>query len=98
MSTIYNIHKNRNLGRPVINSIDCHTTKISKCRDHHLQPYIKKLKSHVNGSTDIIWKINSVEKISDNSILLNMDVRSLYANIPNKERTKAVKTTLKGKK
>ena len=38
-----------------------------------------------------------MEKIPDNSILVTMDVRSLYTIIPNKERIEAVETTLKRK-
>ena len=38
-----------------------------------------------------------MEKIPDNSILVTMDVRSLYTNIPNKEGIEAVETTLKRK-
>ena len=35
------------------------------------------------------------KKIGDNSILVTMDVRSLYTNIPNKEGIEALETTLK---
>ena len=34
------IHKQGNPGRPVISSVNCHTTKISQYVDHHLQPHI----------------------------------------------------------
>ena len=72
------VHKEVNPGRPVVSSIDCHTTKISKDTDHQLQSHVKELKSYVKDSTDFIRKINSMEKIYDNSILVTMDVRSLY--------------------
>ena len=91
------VHKDGNSGRPVVSSIDCHTTRISKYIDNRLQPHIKQLKSYVKDCTDFIRKINSVEKISDNSILVTVDVRSLYTNIPNKEGIEAVETTLKRK-
>ena len=81
--------KEGNPGRPVVSSIDCHTTKISKYIDNQLQPHVKELKSYVKDSTDFIRKINS--------ILVTMDVRSLYTNIPNKEGIEAVETTLKRK-
>ena len=91
------VHKEGNPGIPVLTSIDCHTAKISKYIHNQLQPHVKELKSYVKGSTDFIRKINSIEKIPDSSIFVTMDVRSLYTNIPNKERIKAVKTTLKRK-
>ena len=89
--------KEGNPGRPVVSSIDCNTTKISKYIDNQLQPHVKELKSYVKDSTDFIRKINSMEKNPDNSILVTMDVRSLYTNIPNKEGIEAVETTLKRK-
>ena len=91
------VHKEGNPGRQVVNSIDCHTTNISKYIDNQLQPHVKELKSYVKDSTDFIRKIDSMEKIPDNSILVTMDVRSLYTNIPNKEGIESVETTLKRK-
>ena len=35
------IHKPKNRGRPVISSVNCHTTSISQYVDHHLQPHVK---------------------------------------------------------
>ena len=35
------IHKPNNPGRPVINSIECHTSEISRFIDHRLQPVVK---------------------------------------------------------
>ena len=91
------VYKVGNPGRPVVSSIDCYTKKISKYINNQLQPHVKELKSYVKHSTDFIRKINGMEKIPDNSILVTMDVRSLYTNIPNKEGIEAVETTLKSK-
>ena len=96
------VHKEGNPGKPVVSSIDCHTTKIFDNQliiiDNQLQPHVKELKLYVKDSTDFIWKINSMEQIPDNSILVTMDIHSLYTTIPNKERTEGVETTLKRKK
>ena len=81
------VYKEGNPGRPVVSSIASHTTKISNYIDNQLQRHVKELKSYVKDSTDFIRKINSMEKIPDNSILVTMDVRSLYINIPNKLQT-----------
>ena len=70
------VHKERNPGRSMVSSIDCHTTKILKYIDNQLQPHVKELKSYVKDFTD--WKINSME-------INSMDVLSLYTSIPNKE-------------
>ena len=36
-----NMNKAENPGRPVINSVNCHTTSISQYVDHHQQPHVK---------------------------------------------------------
>ena len=91
------IHKKGNPGRLVVSFVDCHTKKLSKYIDHVLQPYVKELRSYVKDSTDFIRKINNLERIPKNSILVTLDVRSLYTNIPNNEGIKAVETALKQK-
>ena len=88
------IHKEGNPGRPVISSVNCHTSNISQYIDYELQPHVKELKSYVKDSTDFIQKIDKVSNISENNILVTMDVRSLYTNIPHEEGIKAVETTL----
>ena len=81
------MHKPKDLGRPVISFINCHMTSISQYVDHHLQ-------RHVKDSTGLIK--NNPGKIPANSIIVTMDFRSLYTNIPHKEDIKVVETALKG--
>ena len=40
------VHKEGNPGRPVISSINCHTSKISEYADYHLQPIVKEILSY----------------------------------------------------
>ena len=84
------IHKEGNPCRPVISSVNCHTTKILQYTDHHLQPHVQELGSYVKDSTDFIKKISTIDKVPQKSFLVTMDVRSLYTNIPNNEEIKAV--------
>lgn len=89
------IHKENNPGRPVINSVDCHSSRISKYVDYHLQPEVCKLKSYTKDSTDTINKLSKIRNdIKKEDILVTMDVRSLYTNIPNEEGIQAVRDTL----
>ena len=48
------IHKANNPGRPVISSVNCHTSRISEFVDYYLQPEVKKLKSYVKDTTDFV--------------------------------------------
>ena len=89
------IHKEGNPGRPVVSSIDCHTSKISEFVDHYLQPFAKQLNSYVKDTTDFIRKLKYFSDQKDkDTILVTLDVKSLYTQIPNQEGIEAVKSTL----
>ena len=83
------IHIKNNPGRPVISSINCHTSEISRFVDHHLQPLVKEIPSCIKDTSDFVNKINNF-KVPENS-LVTMDIKALYTNIPNNEGTSAVK-------
>ena len=84
------IHKNNNPGRPVISSVNCHTTKLSKYVDHYIQPLAKEIKSYIRDTTDLLNKINYIKIIPQDAILVTMDVRSLYSNIKHNEGLSAL--------
>ena len=86
------IHKEGNPGRPVMSSVECHTERISAFVDHHLQPMNRQLPSFVQDTTDFVKKIEALpDDPRKETILVTMDVRSLYTNIPNAEGIEAVK-------
>ena len=72
------IHKANNPGRPVISSINCHTSRISEFVDYYLQPEIKKLKSYDKDIAYFIKKVKSIDHVSDDFYLVALDFRSLY--------------------
>ena len=65
---------------------------------YYLQPEIKKCKSYVKDTTDFIKKIEVIGRVSDDSYLVSLDVRSLYTNIPHKRGIKAIKQKLEKSK
>ena len=54
------VHKEGNPGRPVISSINFHTSKISEYVDYHLEPIVKEFPSYVQDTTDFLRKINQI--------------------------------------
>ena len=78
------IHKENNPGRPAINSINCHTSEISRFVDHHLQPLVREIPSYIKDTNNFVNKINNFP-VPPNLLLVTMDVKSLYTSIPNKE-------------
>ena len=61
--------------------------------DYHLQPINKSLPSYVQDTTDLLKKLENVpDDPREETILVTMDVRSLYTNIPNEEGIEAIKS------
>ena len=71
--------------------MNCHTTKHSKYVDYHLQPIVKEIPSYVKDTKDFLKKLEKLKDIPQESLLVTLDVKSLYTNIPNNEGIKAVK-------
>ena len=85
------IHKEGNPGRPAVSSVNCHAANISKYVDYHLQPIVKEIPSYIKDTQDFLKKLEKVKDIPLESLLVTLDVKSLYTNIPNNEGIKAVK-------
>jgi hypothetical protein len=88
------VHKTDIPGRPIVSSINSHSSKISHFVDIHLQPIISEIKSHIKDTTDFINRIEKIKTIPENTILVTMDVKSLFTNIPHTEGINAVATAL----
>ena len=88
------IHKENNPGRPVISSVDCHTSRISSFVDYHIQDSAQSLKSYVRDTTDFINKISTTGELPEEAHLVTMDVKALYTNIPNNEGLQALKEAM----
>ena len=71
------IHKINNPGRPVVSSVGCHSTNISKFVNYQLQKWLSEYLTAKN--------------IPANCLLVTMDVKSLYTSISNSEGIFAVK-------
>ena len=69
-------------GRPIVSACNSSTDNISKYIDYVLQPYMKCLPSYIKDTTDFIQKLKNIPKLSKDSLLVTLDVTSLYTNIP----------------
>ena len=79
------IHKPGNPGRPIVSSNSHPTECISQFVDYHLQPLVHKLPSFVKDTNDFLNKLLTIGKLPSNSLLVTLDVSSLYTNIPHNE-------------
>ena len=83
------IHKVNNPGRPIVSANGHPTEKISEFVDFHLRPHVEALPSHLKDTTDYLQKMESMNPLPSGTILVSMDVTSLYTNIPHNDGIEA---------
>ena len=84
------IRKTGNLGRPIVSTNGHPTERISEFVDHHLRPFVEELPSHVQDTTDYLKNVES-NPLPNETILVSLDVTSLYTNIPHEDGVEACK-------
>ena len=82
------IHKNPPGIRPIVSCCQSPTENISQFVDYWLQPHVKTLPSFLRDSSQFIAEIEQLD-VPPNSLLVTIDVTSLYTKIPNKEGLQA---------
>ena len=84
------IHKPDIPGRPIISGYGDPTVKLSQYADHLLKPLLKHIPSYVQDTTHFLCRIFTFNKnLTNDFILVTIDVKSLYTNIPNDEGIQA---------
>ena len=76
------IHKKGNPGRPICSANGHPTERISEFVSHHLNPLVQTLPSCIKNTTHLLNKLNQIDVLPPNAILVTLDVSSLYTNIP----------------
>ena len=62
----------------------------SRFVDHHLQPLVREIPSYIKDTNDFINKID-IFPVPPNSLLVTIDVKSLYTSIHSNEGIASVK-------
>ena len=77
------------VGRPIISGCDSPTEQISSFVDYLLQPTAKIQKSYLKDTTDFLNFMEKI-KVAKDTILVSMDVATLYIDIPQEEGIRIV--------
>ena len=80
------VHKPDVTGRQIIPGCEGPTVRLSEYVDVYLKPLIKYIPSYIKDSTDFLkrsFKLN--DTLPNEFILITIDIKSLYTNIPNRE-------------
>ncbi len=90
------IHKQDIPGRPIISGCGGPTVKLSQYADHLLKPLLNHIPSYIQDTTYFLRRILTLNtNLPKNIILVTIDVRSLYTNIPNDQGIQACIDMLK---
>ena len=74
--------------RPIVSSCDCPTENISQFLDYWLQPIMRNLPSFLKDTSQLINELRQLS-VEPNTILVTIDVKSLYTCIPHLEGIQA---------
>ena len=81
-------------GRPIVSGNGCPTERISQFVDFFLKPIVQDIRSYIKDTTHFLTLLEEVGPLPDNTLLVTLDVSSLYTNIPNDIGIQACKEKL----
>ena len=87
------IHKAGNTGRPIVNGIGSITEKISAYVDQEIRHLVPRIASFLKDTIHLMHILLG-EKSAPEDILVTIDVKLLYTNIPHTEGIQALNRTL----
>ena len=87
------IHKPNNPGRPIVNGIGSITEKISGYVDQEIRHLVPTIPSYLKDTSHLL-QILLGKTLAPGDILVTIDVKSLYTNIPHTEGIAALNKTL----
>ena len=85
--TIYflpKVHKDPVKPRPIVSCTGGPTSNASAYLDRLLQPHMKRVKSYLSNSTELVRMLRKL-KVPPNAYLVTLDIESLYTNITHEE-------------
>lgn len=68
-------------GRPIVAQTNSLLSPLSQYVDVFIKPFVQLLQSYIKDSSDFINKISEVNSLPETSLLLTLDLTSLYTNI-----------------
>ena len=59
------LHKEKIPGKPVISSVNCHSSKILEYVDYHLQPIVREIPFYSKDTSDFLWKLKPITEVPE---------------------------------
>ena len=83
-------------GRPIISDCDSESYKVAEYIDHFLQEISQKHPSYIKDTYDFLSKLRTT-KVQPHTLLITLDVESMYTNIDNEQGLEAVRNIFSSK-
>ena len=74
--------ENTQITNPIVSTVNSPTANLAEFLDYYLQPIMKNLPAYLKDTTQFLKEIDDI-KITKDTWLVMVDVKSLYTNIPN---------------
>ena len=84
--------------RPIVSGYQSCTAKLSEFLDSFLKHQAQRCKSYIKDTTNFLVKLQSLKNLPSNTVLVTMDVSSLYTNIDQEEGAEACYLKLEQRK
>ncbi|XP_069495233.1 uncharacterized protein [Ambystoma mexicanum] len=84
-------------GRPIVSGVNSILEPLSKFADFYLRPFVLKMQSYLRDTTDAINKIENIEFVPGSSLLIGLDIQSLYTMISQRATLEVVEEILLGR-
>ena len=78
----------------MVSTGDFKTEGISWSADFHLTPLVRKIQSYITDTTEFFLKLQSIDQVPSRTLLVTLDVKSLYSIIPHNEVIVACRAAL----
>ena len=75
--------------RPIVSGFNSCTAKLSEFVDAFLKYQAQRCSSYIKDIKDFLQKLNSIQKLPTDTILVTLDVSALYTNIDQEEGAEA---------
>ena len=85
-------------GRPVISNFGTLTGTVSEYLNHNLKPVMQEGQSYITETGDFLNKIQNINAIPENAILVTADIVGLYPSIPYQAGMEALREALDKRK
>jgi len=85
-------------GRPIVSGNAGPTERISQLVDHFLKPHVQSIRSYIRDTTHFLQILQEVYTLPTDTLLVTLDVTSLYTNIPQNEGIASVARLLIAKR